>query len=130
MSPEREVAELLLELARADFAAAEALAPDARQADGTVGFHAQQTHEKAMKAVAAIRDVVVPHTHDLEVLRGLLDDHGIDVAEDVAAGVWLTPWAVTTRYARPAEPLDRDAAVASAAAALEWAVALVAATEA
>jgi predicted RNase H-like HicB family nuclease len=47
----REVAQLLLEKATGDLAAAELLAADERQADHVVGFHAQQAVEKSIKAV-------------------------------------------------------------------------------
>lgn len=60
-----------------------------------VAFHAQQAAEKALKAVLASQDAVLPRTHDLVALASLLpDDHGIDLA-DIAT---LNPWAVVGRY--------------------------------
>ena len=74
---ELEAAELFLEKAASDLAAARLLAGDADQDDNVVGFHAQQAVEKALKAVVAVRSLEIPRSHDLGLLIRLLDsaDH-------------------------------------------------------
>lgn len=61
----REVAQLLLDKATDDLAAAKALIATGGQADHVVGFHLQQAVEKSLKAVLAFRAVEIPRTHDL-----------------------------------------------------------------
>lgn len=115
----------MLVKARADLSAARLLAGHAEQDDGVVGFHAQQACEKALKAVIAIREVEIPRIHDLEALVELLGGAGVDLPDDLGEIGSLTAWAVTMRYDEPDASLDRDAAVATAAAAVEWAETLV-----
>ena len=123
MSPpeHREVARLLLTRAEADLAAARLLASDARQDDGVVGFHAQQAAEKALKAALAVRGSELPRTHDLEYLLELVRGSGDGPPPGLENIAWLNPWAVTMRYDEPASPIDREAALASANAAVAWA---------
>lgn len=64
----------LLTLARQDLAAAEALDRDERVSDSSVGFHAQQAVEKALKAAIASRGLEFPFTHDLGLLMQLSED--------------------------------------------------------
>lgn len=116
-----EVAALLLDKARADLDAARALAADERQADHIVGFHAQQTVEKAIKAVLAIRAIEIPRTHDLAFLLTRLEDGGLQVPDEVAGSEWLTPWAGGWRYDEAPSPIDRRRALGVAKSALEWA---------
>src|ERR1700722_7320621 len=66
-----EVADLYLAKAASDLAAARALAADPDQQDDVVGFHAQQTVEKSIKAVLALRGSDIPRTHDLVLLAQL-----------------------------------------------------------
>lgn len=71
-TPEQlEVADLYLTKASSDLAAARALAADADQQDDVVGFHAQQTVEKSIKAVLALKGSDIPRTHDLVLLARL-----------------------------------------------------------
>jgi HEPN domain-containing protein len=118
-SPEhREVARLLLDKAKEDLSAAQALIAAADQADHVVGFHLQQAVEKALKAVLASEAVEIPRTHDLAYIVESLADAGIELPESVASSEWLTPWGVLFRYdAGPAE-LDRAAGVDVATAAV------------
>lgn len=63
--PDRaEVAALLLEKAEGDLTALEVLAVDERQTDHVVGLFAQQSVEKAVKAVLVSCGVEIPRTHD------------------------------------------------------------------
>ena len=122
----REVAELMLGKARADLSAARLLASDAAQDDGVVGFHAQQACEKALKAVLAVSEVDIPLTHNLRFLLELVDGTAVETPDAVQGVVWLNPWAVTMRYDETESPLHRDAAIAAAVAAVEWATSVVA----
>jgi HEPN domain-containing protein len=115
----REVAQLLLEKAAGDLAAAQLLAADERQADHVVGFHAQQAVEKSIKAVLASRQVEIPLSHDLAYLIALAEDGG-SVPPEVAGSAWLTPWAGGWRYDTEASPIDRAHAVATAESAVSW----------
>ncbi|MGH2852862.1 MAG: HEPN domain-containing protein [Solirubrobacteraceae bacterium] len=120
-----EVARLLLDKAAGDLAAVRALAADENQADHVVGFHAQQTVEKSIKAVLASREVEIPMTHDLGYLATLVE--GADgPPPDVAGSRWLTPWAGGWRYETEGSPIDRALAVSVAEAAFEWSRSLVA----
>lgn len=65
----REVAQLLLQKAREDLSAAQALIATEDQADHVIGFHLQQAVEKALKAVLADRAIEIPRTHDLAYLE-------------------------------------------------------------
>lgn len=88
----------LLALAREDLVAAEALANDERVSDSSVGFHAQQAVEKALKAVIASRDLEFPFTHDLGLLMQLCQDTGLDLPPELADVDRLTPYAAAIRY--------------------------------
>jgi HEPN domain-containing protein len=112
---------ILLTKARNDALVLGKVAGDAEVADDIVGFHAQQTVEKALKAVLETRGVDYPHTHDLARLFELLDDSGgaPGDSEEVLA---LTPWAAEFRYGDVvAGSLDRAHAVRVATATLKWA---------
>lgn len=61
----REVAHLLLQKAREDLSAAQALIATEDQTDHVIGFHLQQAIEKALKAILAKRAIEIPRTHDL-----------------------------------------------------------------
>ena len=77
MPPELSAAQLLLESARRDLAAVEALLDNTAIHDSTIGFHAQQTVEKALKAVLSAKGVVFRRTHDLAELLDLIADSQI-----------------------------------------------------
>jgi HEPN domain-containing protein len=113
------VAQLLLERARVDLAAAQLLAVDESQADHVVGFHAQQAVEKSVKAVLASRQTEIPRNHDLAFLITLAEDCG-SIPPEVAASAWLTPWAGGWRYETEASPIDRALAVATPESAVRW----------
>jgi HEPN domain-containing protein len=112
---------ILLSKARNDALALGKLAPDPEVADEIVGFHAQQTIEKALKAVLEARGVDYPYTHDLARLFQLLDQSGGGPGgrDDALA---LNPWAAEFRYGDVVVgSLDRGSALAVATAILEWA---------
>lgn len=120
-SPEqREYAELLLERASSDLAACRVLLADEDMLDDVVGFHAQQAVEKALKVALVLADIDFPRSHDLRELGDIAEDNSVEVPDTVRDARWLTPWAAQLRY-EMLEPLDRDAALAIATAAVEWA---------
>jgi HEPN domain-containing protein len=127
-TPEQlEVADLYLTKAASDLAAARALASDAGQQDDVVGFHAQQTVEKSIKAVLALKGIDIPRTHDLVLLARLASKEDDRTPRELDEAQSLSPWAVAMRYDEMEARLDRDAAIRMAAASLSWADALVAA---
>lgn len=129
-TPEQlEVADLYLTKASSDLAAARALAANADQQDDVVGFHAQQTVEKSIKAVLALKGSDIPRTHDLVLLAQLAGSEGARTPAELGEAKSLSPWAVAMRYDEMEARLDRDAAIRVAAASLSWANGLVAAAQ-
>jgi HEPN domain-containing protein len=126
-TPEQiEVAESLARLAGIDLATAEKLAPDPEMDDRPVGFHAQQTVEKALKVVLVLEGVDFPKTHDLEYLIMLAGKHSIAIEPELEAASWLTPWAAEFRYDdAPIETLDRKRAISTANTAVNWCLELI-----
>jgi HEPN domain-containing protein len=123
---DRAFARSLLDLAERDFRAMKLLATGAGIDDSVVGFHAQQTVEKALKAVLAHAAVAFRRTHDIAELLDLLADSG-QVPPPAADFLdELTPYAVNYRYGL-IEPrgLDRPAALAAIEAVLRWAQAAI-----
>jgi HEPN domain-containing protein len=116
----REVAQLLLDKAADDLSAAKALIAAGGQADHVVGFHLQQTVEKAVKAVLAVRAVEIPRTHDLAYVVEQASDGGATVPESLTSIEWLTPWGVLFRYDAQDMLLDRAAGVRAAEEAIAW----------
>ncbi len=90
-----------------------------------IGFHAQQAVEKAMKAVLVESGVEIPFTHDLGLLLDILVEQAIESPQAVREADWLTPWAVAARYGASDARLDRDAALAAADQAVDWASRIV-----
>ncbi len=67
-------------------------------ADEIIGFHAQQSTEKALKALLTWRGIAFRRTHNVGELLSLLVDHGVEPPSHVKATDILTPFAVTFRY--------------------------------
>jgi len=61
-------------------------------------FHAQQTVEKALKAVLLFYKIDFPFTHDLEELLDTFETNKITVPAYLLDIGILTPYAVETRY--------------------------------
>ena len=61
-------------------------------------FHAQQAAEKAFKAVLLSQGIQFPLTHDIEVLIGIAEKHGLGLPSEICLAGILTPYAVETRY--------------------------------
>jgi HEPN domain-containing protein len=122
MADQRDLARELIDLARDDLAAAEALLDVAAVSDAIVGFHAQQAVEKALKAVLASASADFPFTHNIALLMQLCDDAGFELPPSLADADLLTPYGVAERYgARSPGTVDRATALGLAAQAIAWA---------
>ena len=71
-------------------------------------YLAQQSAEKALKAVYHWIDHPHRFTHDLEELGRGLAEHGLDVPLEVRDAVALTRYAVETRYPGTTEPVTEE----------------------
>ena len=103
-------ARLLLEAARKNLRALEAMRDPSAFAEEIFGFHAQQAVEKAVKAWLSLLGLTYPRTHDLEALVALLDERGEKVPEAWAELIDLSDFAVQLRYEAyeyDEDPLDR-----------------------
>lgn len=120
---QQELARLMLKKAQQDFDAAKTFAASDKVADEIVGFHAQQTIEKTLKAVLTHAGVEFEFTHDLVTLFEEVEkiEHTPPAkAEEVEE---LTPFAVEFRYTvfSESEPFDRQYATQLAEKFLKWA---------
>jgi HEPN domain-containing protein len=61
-------------------------------------FHAQQSAEKALKAVLLHASIDFPFTHDVGQLLNTLETGGIAVPDELKEIDLLTPYAVESRY--------------------------------
>lgn len=125
----RRVSNTLLRKAGSDLRAARTLAQDPDRFDGAIGFHAQQTVEKALKAVLASFAADYPRTPDIAALIAKLAKHGVCPPDLVAEAAWLSRWGMRSCYEHPDTALDRGRAIQAAAAAFEWASVLVSGEE-
>lgn len=128
MTSRTEPYAVLIRKAADDFHVLERLISDEQAADWILGFHAQQSVEKALKAVLAHAGVVFPRTHNLSMLLELLAQAHLPLPPDSQEFARLTPLGVVGRYeVGQGEELavDRSSALRSAANALEWAKAVV-----
>jgi HEPN domain-containing protein len=122
MTPQREEALRLLRLARRDRDTFDLLLPLPKAGLAALGFHAQQAAEKALKAIAVLRGLEVPRTHDLAALGQLMLDAGTALPLTVDQLRSLNPFAVEYRYDDELIPaISREALAATLAAVLDWA---------
>lgn len=98
MTPTLEEALRLLRLAHRDRETFELLMPLPRASVAALGFHAQQSVEKALKAVCALRSIEVRPTHDLAALAQALQDNGVELPLPIDDLRVLNPFAVEYRY--------------------------------
>ncbi len=98
MTPQREEALRLLRLAWRDKDTFDLLLPLPAARIEAIGFHAQQSVEKALKALAALNGLPLRRTHDLVALGHALAAHGLvlPVSEEQLRS--LNPFAVEFRY--------------------------------
>ena len=87
-------------------------------------FDAQQSAEKALKAVLLAKQIPFRFVHDLGELLSLLEEHLGPVPEPVRSSAALTDYAVEARYPGPFEPVtaeEYEEAVKTAEAVVRWA---------
>jgi HEPN domain-containing protein len=129
MTPSIEEALRLLRLAQRDLQTYRILAahPDASLA--ATCFHAQQSVEKALKAVLTAHGAIFPRTHNLEELGLLVTESGIGLPAPARDLRRLTPFAVDFRYNEETIALlTTEAAGLLAESVFQWAKALIEAT--
>ena len=111
-----------LNRARSNMTLAKNRVPDAYLED--LCFDAQQTAEKAIKAVMIMRGIDFPYVHDLAHLMTILEARGECIPDTVRCAVKLTRYAVHTRYPSLEEPVSEQEyaeALAIAEAVVRWA---------
>ena len=94
----RKLAEKFLYKAGQDMTVLEKWWQDPDIAEEILGFHAQQTAEKMLKAVLAYQGIEIPFTHRLTDLIDLGKEHGITLPAKLEDIRFLTPFAVEFRY--------------------------------
>jgi HEPN domain-containing protein len=70
-------------------------------------FHAQQSVEKALKAVLIAQETPFPRTHNIRTLLDLLPKT-IELPDDLQGAGKLTTYAVSSRYPGVVEPIDEE----------------------
>jgi HEPN domain-containing protein len=95
---QQELARLLLDKARQDFALVQAVGELDEIADEILGFHVQQTIEKAIKAALTRLGFQYQYTHDLSLLFQQAADAGANPPATLDAVEALAPFAVQFRY--------------------------------
>ena len=84
--------------ARQDLDAAAWLLASPTELYGVVGFHSQQSAEKALKAYLTWQEYPFEKTHSLVALVGMCLKFSSDFDKLRYAATMLSPFAVTTRY--------------------------------
>jgi len=88
-----------------------------------IGFHAQQSVEKAFKAVMAMRAITFPRSHDLIELQALFQQFAVACPLSSETLEALNPYAVNSRYnLETDELLHESEAVQAVATCLAWAL--------
>jgi len=129
MDESKERAFSLLRKAREDCHAAACLAADADTSLWTVGFHAQQAVEKALKAALMWRRVRYPFTHDIAALLKLAQQEGLQLPDQSEDMPYLTPFGTLFRYEDEqwglSESLTQEQFLDWAEKAIQWAGSIV-----
>ena len=73
-----------------------------------VCFHAQQSAEKAIKAVLLNLNIDFPLTHDIQDLIEIAEINNVKLSPEVRAAEKLTPFAVETRYPHNREEITEE----------------------
>ncbi|MBI4659392.1 MAG: HEPN domain-containing protein [Verrucomicrobia bacterium] len=113
-----------LAYAEADLHYAKLGQKDSTALESLIAFHAQQTVEKALKAVLVQLNKEFPRTHDLEQLVELVEGAGLVWPKELDRVIEFTPFAAQRRYPGFDDPIDRtdaDEAVGLAEEVLTWA---------
>lgn len=117
-----EFASQLLEAAQNDLMVWHKLVNDTEVHDSMLGFHAQQSVEKCLKAVLAKRRVAFRRTHDLAELLDAIADAGLVAPPFADCLDELNPFAVEARYGMGGEqPLNRALVSSWIEASFDWA---------
>lgn len=98
MNENRDTALGLLRKAKDDLHAAMRLAQPPAASQAIIGFHAQQTVEKSIKAVLANSGVPYPFTHDIAALIALTRKRGLPLPPEAEDLCNLTPFGTLFRY--------------------------------
>jgi len=101
---------LWLTKAEEDLLAAELIVKGPMPSYDTVGFHAQQAAEKALKALLIKYQVDFSKTHDIGELLRLVETVVPGITQQSEGAEALTPYAVDTRYPGEEPPVDREEA--------------------
>lgn len=101
--------------ARTDLLACDTLFAQGVELWEAVAFHAQQTVEKALKAVLVAHQVEFSKTHDIERLLDLLAHVDPALTHAAADAAELTPFGVEYRYPGEYPPVSRAAAASALA---------------
>lgn len=124
----RRLAHSYLVKAGQDLSALRHLVHIADVADEIIGFHAQQSVEKALKALLVWKAIPFRRTHDLTELLDLLVDHEIALPQAIKDVDALNPFAVELRYgvfANDEPPIDRMQVLSSAETVQTWVRSLI-----
>ena len=98
MTPQLEEAQRLLALARSDRDAFQWMRQGPGIRPAAVFFFAQQSAEKALKAIMTIKGLVPGRTHNLLALAAEINSAGVVTPRTPEALAVLNPYAVTFRY--------------------------------
>ncbi len=98
---EKELAGLLMQKVDQDEYVLRRLAEDPQAPNEILGFHAQQSVEKRMKAVLACNGIVYRRTHDILELIDILNDNNLPFPQELETVQKLTRYAVELRYGAP-----------------------------
>ncbi len=94
----RKLSQMLLKKSEQDLLVMKKLIPESDISDETIGFHAQQTAEKMLKAILSFHEIEFPFTHRLAELFDLISDNNIILPDKFEYLRFLTPFAVDYRY--------------------------------
>ena len=104
-NPARELAREWLIRAENDLRVARFLLTMQDPPPESIGFHAQQCAEKALKAYLTFQQISFERRHDLSYLIDLCIPHEPDFAQFRILADMLTPYAVEFRYPEALTPL-------------------------
>lgn len=125
LSPELEMALILLKKAGQDLTAVKKWLADVDISDEIIGFHVQQAIEKSLKAILLRQRVEYPRTHNLRFLIDLCENNNVQVPPEFLQVDIFNRFAVQWRYdllsPTSQTTLDRDDAYSLAAGVWNWA---------
>ncbi len=98
MNEHRDIAQSLLRKATDDLYAAERLAEKPPASLWIIGFHVQQSVEKAIKGVLVYHSIHYPFTHDIATLIGLVARSELPLPPEAQHLRNLTPFGTQFRY--------------------------------